>query len=265
MPLGSFGNVPDRNASSEELADAFSRLLKEVTYLLNGGLDTLNVNELNADVINAGVLNALLVVVSAALTGATITIDGNGFKAVYATGTTITIDQNGFSIINGTKTPFTADVNGLVTMIGALVQSAAGYPKVELNSGSNLFAAYKTATDKVTLNPNLTDSPSWIFDNGSATANLGNVLALFWINCITGNMQISSNQNVNIKAGLGGTGTVNFDAWSNVKNAATSQTLQAAFDAKANNSLVNGTVYVSSTSGGPATTPITFTNGVRTG
>lgn len=224
-------SMPDQDMDFERFRSFVGEQLTRINYLFKN-IEGLNIKQIQFD------------------------LDGGAF---------IRIDRKGITINNGTHDTFTVDINGLATLTAAIIQSATGYPKIELNSGTNLFAAYKSATDKVTLNPNLTDSPSWIFDNGSATANIGNVLSIFWINCITGNMQVSSNENLNIKAGLGGTGTVNFDSWTNVKNAATSQTLQSALDAKANNSLINGTVYVATTPGGAANTPITFTNGVRTG
>lgn len=141
MPLGSFGSPLGSSASLPDVLDALARLQKEVTYLLNGGLDTLNVNELSADVINAGVLNALLVSVKAALTGATITIDGNGIKAVYASGTTITMDQNGLNIFNGTKNTLSADPSGNIstedgTITGGTVRTGASGARIELSSNS---------------------------------------------------------------------------------------------------------------------------------
>lgn len=157
MPLGSFGNVPGANPSPQELSEAFARLLKEVDYLLNGGLDTLNVNELSADVINAGVLNAALVTVKAALTGAAfIQLSGQGIK-----------------INDGTKDTFVADVNGLITLVGALFQTVAGdFPRLEINSGSNLLGAYKSLTEYIALNPNLTGTPTLQFKAGSLEALL---------------------------------------------------------------------------------------------
>jgi hypothetical protein len=141
MPLGQFGTPPSADISTKDLADLVARLIKEVTYLLNGGLDTLNVNELSADVINAGTLNALLVQIKSALSGATITIDGNGFKttytngmtisidqngfkAVYNTGVTITIDQNGFKINNGTNDVFTVSTAGVANFAGNITAGA---------------------------------------------------------------------------------------------------------------------------------------------
>lgn len=124
MPLGSFGSPLGSGASLPDVLDALARLQKEVTYLLNGGLDTLNVNELSADVINAGTLNAGLVAIQSALTGATITIDGNGFKAVYTSGVTITIDQNGFKISYSGADVFTVNPSGVANFAGNITTNA---------------------------------------------------------------------------------------------------------------------------------------------
>jgi hypothetical protein len=140
MPLGQFGTPPSADISTKDLADLVARLIKEVTYLLNGGLDTLNVNELSADVINAGTLNAALVTVKAALTGA-------AYILINA--------AQGLIINDGTKNTFQADINGLVTMVGALIQSATGYPRVEINGTNNVLAAYKASNSYVAINPNL--------------------------------------------------------------------------------------------------------------
>lgn len=139
MPLGSFGSPLGSGASLPDVLDALARLQKEVTYLLNGGLDTLNVNELSADVINAGTLNAALVAIQSALTGATITIDGNGFKAVYTSGVTITIDQNGFKINNGTTDVFTVDPSGVANFAGNITTNANINVGTDVHVGQSLY------------------------------------------------------------------------------------------------------------------------------
>jgi hypothetical protein len=52
MPLGQFGTPPSADISTKDLADLVGRLLKEVQYLLNGGLDSLNVPSLVASYIS---------------------------------------------------------------------------------------------------------------------------------------------------------------------------------------------------------------------
>lgn len=158
MPLGNFGQIPSADASTKELADYVARLIKEVNYLLNGGLDTLNVNELSADVINAGTLNAALVTVKAALTGA-------AFILINA--------AQGMVINDGTKNTFQADINGLVTMVGALIQSAAAYPRVEMNSTNSLFGAYQSANQYVRMDPAASGAtPGFTFQNGAGITAL---------------------------------------------------------------------------------------------
>jgi hypothetical protein len=251
MPLGQFGTPPSADISTKDLADLVARLIKEVTYLLNGGLDTLNVNELSADVINAGTLNAALVTVKAALTGA-------AYILINA--------AQGLIINDGTKNTFQADINGLVTMVGALIQSATGYPRVELNSDNNLFAAYQTATKFAKLMSDYNAVPALVFQDTGASTLGALFLSTDFIMTSTINSRIDANNHIDLNpALLGGSYYVRIKNWGKLYNKDTSRTLQQDLDAKANGSGVNGTVYVATTPGGPANTPITFTNGVRTG
>lgn len=72
--------------------------------------------------------------------------------------------------INAAVAPFRVTESGLATMIGALIQSAGVYPRIEFNSGSNIFAAYSSATDAVKLVPvYLSGPPAWLFDIAGST------------------------------------------------------------------------------------------------
>lgn len=184
MPLGNFGQLPNGNMSLQELADMVGRLIKEVNYLLNGGLDTLNVNELSADVINAGTLNANLVSVAAQNSGKSFTLDTNGIRA-----------NNG--IVDTMKFDL---ATGLLTIVSALIQSATGYPRVELNGQNNVFAAYKASDIYVDINPNLSSNvPGIDFVFGTKSAQI------YFFNPGTQELFISTplNQaNIEISSGL---------------------------------------------------------------
>lgn len=113
------------------LAGLIARGFREYNWMLAGNLRSTNIMELTADKIITGTLLAQLVTIQAALNGdATITIDGEGFKAAFDSGTTITIDENGLTINNGTKDTFKADAAGNVTVEGTINAS-------EIN-GSNI-------------------------------------------------------------------------------------------------------------------------------
>lgn len=225
MPLGNFGNTPAANMTHEELLEDHARFKKEVTYLLNGGIDTLNVNELNAEVINAGILNAGLVTV----------------RAEYEGGAFIEISANGIRINDGTKDTFTADTAGQVTMTGGTVQSSASaFPRVEMTSTSQLFTAYRIATDFIRFHASLTGSPTIEFDNGTSRAVVSAVTDTVILNTLIGNLQLwaqsgnltltsSGNTNINGKIKLNNGTTLDTLSQSN-SGAATLPELVADFN-----------------------------------
>ncbi|WP_438447410.1 hypothetical protein [Gorillibacterium sp. sgz5001074] len=125
------------NETLEELREAYNRMAntnamvyKDLDYLLNGFLDTLNIRELTADKIITGTLLANLVTIKSALAaGAELTLDGHGIKLTYPSGMTITlretgfiaaypsgvtvkINEGGFAIMKGGQVVFTVDNEG---------------------------------------------------------------------------------------------------------------------------------------------------------
>ena len=196
-------------------------------------MDSLNVVSLTADHVDTGTLDANLVTIAAEDGSYSYTIDSTGIKANNGTIDTLKFDL----------------ATGLLTIISALIQSATGYPKVELNSASNLFAAYLDANNAVRVVPSRSaGTPAVEFYSGGSVVgfmqDLSPILALL---TQTGgrDIQIGSGNKLYLTANAG------------IEMEGTSL--------KINNSTgVSGTVYVSSASGGPTTTPITFTNGIRT-
>lgn len=121
-------------------------------------LDSLNVVSLTADHIDAGTIDANVVTIRSDLTdGAYVKIDGEGMK-----------------INDGTKDTFIADTTGHVTMTGALIQSAAGYPKIVMDPEDELFGAYKSATEFVTLEAvnGVSAAPQLQLNSGAGSLNL---------------------------------------------------------------------------------------------
>jgi hypothetical protein len=155
-------------------------------------------------------------------------------KSMLNAGAYIQIDGTGMKIFDGTKNTLIADITGLVTMTGTIIKSATGYPRVELNSANNLIAAFADADTYVAFLPAYNTVPALVLvDVGTTKAFLSRGSA------------------------AGGTTLGSFDT--EPLNLQPSGTLQI--------NGVNGftgTVYVSATSGGPATTAITFTKGIRT-
>lgn len=84
---------------------------------------------------------------------------------------TITLTKDGLIVNNGTFDTFTVDINGNVTMTSAVVRSSTGYPRVELNSNTNLIAAYQTANESIQINPNsFSGDPEINFFHGGGTS-----------------------------------------------------------------------------------------------
>lgn len=162
----------------------------------------------------------------------------------------------------GVLTASSGTVGGWILGTTSLT-SAAGYPKVELNNFDNLLGAYSSANDKLTISPfGIAGTPSLqLYNVDSATLSRGAV----YITDITGVTYFTffGREAVQITApDVWINGPLRVNAFSDVTDGVS--TLQALLNAKAAGSGINGTVYVASSSGGPVTTPITFTNGVRT-
>lgn len=88
-------------------------------------------------------------------------------------GATVTIMNDGITINNGEVDTFKADKEGNVVMTSAVVQSKEGYPKVVMDPQSDLFGAYQSETQNVTVGvygSTLTSSPyvQWVGGPGQA-------------------------------------------------------------------------------------------------
>jgi hypothetical protein len=154
MPTIGFSIPSTTDMTKEELIDLIAKIMKELEWVFGGHLDSLNIRTLTADKITTGTLDAGVVTV----------------RADYTGGAFIELSSTGIRINDGTKDTFVADINGLVTMVGALVQSATGYPRIELNSAANLLGAYQTVGDAIKLTPVYSSGPpALLFDIAAAT------------------------------------------------------------------------------------------------
>jgi hypothetical protein len=288
MPVPSFSGLPPF-PTFEDHSDKINKLVQELRQLLLN-LDSLNIKSLTADKITAGTIDANIVTIRSDLTaGAYIQIDGNGmvinngtidtFRAdingnVTATGMTIRNDllgngyvqlnNNGLVINNGLYDTFRADINGNVTMTSALIQSAAGYPRVVMDPSNTLLGAYRDSSNYIEIRANYLGSPGInVFESGTMRGQIvsrNNDLTLI----ATTNLVLSTAAG-NVKLAPATGYLVEVDNWSELKSTNQSQTLQEALNAKANYFTgISGTVYVATTSGGPANKAITFSNGIRT-
>lgn len=167
--------------------------------------------------------------------------------------------------------PWRVTNSGKMTATGALIQSSDGtYPLVILDPDSDLFGAYATASNFINIKANDAGEPLLYFDNGVNLCRIALLDDTFAIG-VLGYALIASSDDLTIESSAGdvilktsGANRVRVPSWTALYSTGASQSLQAALNAKANTfSGVTGTVYVSPTSGAPATTAISFTNGIR--
>lgn len=149
---------------------------------------------------------------------------------------------------------------------GAYIATAEGtFPRAEMSSADDLFGAYSAADKFVQVKAldGTTSTPAIVLRDGS-----GAISGLMYLDSTLSEFNIGTTRNIRISSGITGYTRVDSELmvvdWTNVINQATSQTLQTALNNKANGSGLSRTVYVSLTSGGPATSPMTISNGIVT-
>lgn len=116
-------------------------------------LDSLNVKHLTADHVDTGTLDANKVAIAA---------DDGSFS--------YTLDSAGIRANNGSVNTLDFDLaTGLLTIVSALIQSATGYPRVELNNATNLIGAYLDANNAIRVVPSrLAGTPAVEFFSGGS-------------------------------------------------------------------------------------------------
>jgi len=206
-------------ADFDMLKSKINEIVQKYNNLLVN-LDSLNVVDVTADHISAGTINTNDITISADESGKFYRIDGDGIVANNGTVNTLLFDL----------------ATGLMTLTSVLVQSSIGYPKVELNSATNLIAAV---------------SAPGVYAGFVPSPGFGSVPSLVLVSGDTTKAFIQ-------RASFGGTTFGTFDGEN--LNFQPSGNLQIS-----GTNGVTGTLYVAPSSGAPATIPITFTKGIRTG
>lgn len=240
MPIPNMTGLPPF-AQYQDMVDKMNTFVQQYNNLMLS-LDSLNVVSLTADHIDAGTINSNIVTIRADLTGgASIVLDGNGIRINDGSEDVFFADNAGNVTLKGVINARGGTIGGFTittTMLsgpgviqGGTIRTAdeTTYPRVELDSTGNIFQAFRTDTDFVAIDPDLTGSATILVDNGSAFGIISNILNTFFINCITGNLKLGSNGRLIISAG-GGSDKVEFDSWSDIKNANSGRTLQQDLD-----------------------------------
>lgn len=223
MPIPDFGGLPPK-PEYNDVVNKVNELVQQMRNLLLN-LDSLNVVSLTADNIDAGTINANVVTIEAD--------EGNKYYR---------FDENGIVAFNGTNNTMKFDLaTGLLTLISVLVQSATGYPRVEINSVNNLIAAYAAANNYIAFTP----------------VGAGNVPAL---SLIFNNILVAS-----LLRSAGGTILSTFGGDPLTLQSSADLIFNASGNIKVGSQIgQSGTFYVASAPNGPTTTQITFTKGLKT-
>jgi hypothetical protein len=163
---------------------------------------------------------------------------------------------------------FRVTQGGKLTAVGAQFMSTSGYPRITFNeSADSLMQASLDADHYIYITPDFVGgTPALVWQDPVSSTQMfikPDGSGDFMLNPSQKIIISSSSNDVHLQCATGRKISVN--SWNELYNRFNSQTMQAALNAKANTfSGASGTVYVSSTSGGPATTPISFSNGIRT-
>ncbi|MCM3703790.1 hypothetical protein [Paenibacillus macerans] len=216
MPIPDLSGVPPW-AEFEDLKNKTNDIVAKYNNLLVN-LDSLNVVSLTADHIDAGTINANVVTIRSDLTA-------SGF---------IQINGSGMVVNNGSYNTFTVDMNGFVTMTGALIQSANGYPRVVMDPENELFGAYYDSGNYIYITSDQNGSPALVFVN---SGNLGGYINLFGglnfsstlsaaINALQGSIELNAGGNIRLEA----EGSVVVPSWDQLFSRRDGQTLQDVLD-----------------------------------
>jgi hypothetical protein len=216
-PLPSFTGAPSWS-SVDDIRRQMNSICDDLNFFFTN-LDSLNVKHLTADVIDAGTLNANLVTIRSDLTA----------------GAYIQIDGTGFTINDGTRDTFHADINGQVTMTGAVVQSALGYPRVVMDPTGNLIGAYQDSDDFISLVPLFSGTPSVNF-----TAS-GTLRGQIHVETSSNDLRIVGTSGILLQTSSGDIelrpatigGLVTIPSWSLLYSSGTSTDLQTYLNGKA--------------------------------
>lgn len=198
-----------KELTNKELSNILAMVIKELEFVVNGRLDVKNIK---ADGIEARNIKARAVVADK-------------------------IDVDELSAI-------TADMGKLTSgeIYGAYIATAEGsYPRAEMSSAGDLFAAYATISKYINILANESGDPLLYFNSGSNLVRIALLASTFSIGAFA-NMVIGATGDLNISATSptsnvtiepGSSGKINFPGWNKISSLNTGKTLQQSIDERA--------------------------------
>lgn len=155
MPIVDFGRI-ESGASPDEIIEALAKIQKGIDYLMQGGLDSKNAREFGGWLVGNTELQSRNKMVGMS-TEDTAADDIRFWAGDVKTG----------------APKFKVTEAGIASLVSGLFQSAAGYPRVEINSANNLIAAYADADTYISFLPAYNSVPTLVLvDVGTTKAFL---------------------------------------------------------------------------------------------
>jgi hypothetical protein len=151
MPIVDFGRI-DSDASQEDILNAIAKIQKGIDYLMQGGLDSKNAREFGGWLVGNTELQSRdkTVGMSTESTGA----DDIRFWA---------------GDLKEGAPRFKVTEAGIASLVSALFQSAAGYPRVEINSANNLIGAFADPDTYISFLPSFNSVPTLVLVDAGTT------------------------------------------------------------------------------------------------
>lgn len=237
MPVMPFHIVDKQHEMSTQeqidyLTNEVAKLQKTVRYLMNGGLDTDNVNELNANVVNAGTLNTNLVTVRAEDGNRYYQINENGIQAFNGSIYTLLFDlASGNLSISGIIEALGGRIGGWSIVGNALYSSTSTYPRVVLDPDNSQIMYYFTETSYIMISSDQSGQfPAITFVRGGRVSQIGQGMTEFLMSTVFGqDMVASAGGNLRL---IANSGNVQFQSWGKIFNSLLNQTLEQALNNK---------------------------------
>lgn len=154
-----------KQTDHDQLVDLFARVMKDIEFIVNGAIDSKNVREIGGYNVNKTELQSK-----------------DGAVGLSSART----DEDDLRVWAGdpdrAKAAFKVFESGLVTLTKFLLSSTDGtYPKLEMGSEENLFAAYYDEGSYISIEPDYGEAPSLNFTRNNAIQARINMLLGFEI------------------------------------------------------------------------------------